>query len=175
MLCDDFREIADSYLSDELLIETNHDVIRHLETCAGCRFELASRRQLRHQLRTQFNQASDLQLRDEFANNLKLQLRDHALGRPRGVIPRMAYVGIAASLLIAVTVGFVAFQKWRAGQRDLIAWTSLTESAAGDHRECALEHKLGATIIDLDEAGRVYDRAYANLANEIVSAGALPA
>lgn len=175
MRCDDFREIADSYLSDELLIETNHDVIRHLEACAGCRFELASRRQLRHSLRTQFNQASDLQMRDGFANNLRLHVRDQALRRPRVVIPRMAYVGIAASLLIASTLGLLIFQQWRANQRELKAWSNLTESAIGDHRECALEHKLGPTIIDLNEAGRVYDRAYENLANEIVSAGALPA
>ena len=174
MQCDDFREIADSYLSDELLIETNHDVIRHLETCAGCRLELASRRQLRHQLRTQFNQASDLQMPDGFANNIRLQLRDQALRRPRVVIPRMAYVGIAASLLIAIALGFTALQRWRLNQRELVAWASLTESAAGDHRECALEHKLGPTIIDLKEAGRVYDRAYFNLDGEI-AVGALPA
>lgn len=175
MQCDDFREIADSYLSDELLIETNHDVIRHLESCAGCRFVLASRRQLRHQLRSQFTQAVDLQMREEFTSDLKTHLRDQALGRPGVVISRIAYVGIAASLLIAIALGFIAIQRWRHDQRELLALTNLTESAAGDHRECALEHKLGPTIIDLNEAGRVYDRAYANLANEIVSTGALPA
>ena len=33
MRCEDFREIADSFLSDELLVETNHEVVRHLEDC----------------------------------------------------------------------------------------------------------------------------------------------
>lgn len=175
MQCDDFREIADSYLSDELLIETNHDVIRHLESCAGCRLELASRRQLRHQLRTRFNQASDLHMRDEFANKFRLQLRDQALGRPRVVIPRMAYVGIAATLLIATMLGLLVFQRWRTNQRELVAWSNLTESAAGDHRECALEHKLGPTIIDLNDAGRTYDSAFGNLASAITTESALPA
>jgi hypothetical protein len=175
MQCSDFREIADSYLSDELLIETNHDVIRHLDSCANCRFELASRRHLRGQLRTQFSQATDLQMPDEFANNLRLHLRDQALGRPRVVIPRMAYVGIAATILVATVVGLLAVQSWRNSRRELIAWTNLTESAIGDHRECALEHKLGPTIIDLKEAGQTYDRAFANLAGAITTEGALPA
>jgi len=174
MQCDDFREIADSYLSDELLIETNHDVIRHLESCSKCRRDMAARRQLRHQLRTQFNHASDLEVPHQFAKRLTLQLKDQALGRPRVVIPRMAYVGIAASLLLAATIGFIGFQRWRADQRNLIAWSNLTNSAIGDHRECALEHRLGPTIIDLNEAGRVYDRAFSNLASELTSEGSLP-
>jgi anti-sigma factor RsiW len=175
MQCDDFREIADSYLSDELLIETNHDVIRHLDSCANCRFELASRQQLRHQLRTQFNQTGDLQPRGEFVSTLKNQLRDQAVGRSRIVIPRLAYVGIAATILLATVVGLLAVQSWRNSRRELLAWTNLTKSAVGDHRECALEHKLGPTIIDLKEAGRTYDPAFANLANALTSEGALPA
>src|ERR1051326_5757301 len=83
MQCDDFREIADSYLSDQLLIETNHDVIRHLDSCANCRFELSSRRQLRHQLRTQFNASEDLRPSSEFVSALKNHLRDQAAGRSR--------------------------------------------------------------------------------------------
>lgn len=114
-------------------------------------------------------------MRGEFAGNLRTQLRDQALRRPRLALPPRAYVGVAASLLIVVVVGLIALQRWRAGQQQLVAWANLTESAVGDHRECALEHKLGATIMDLNEAGRVYDRAYTNLANEIVSEGALPA
>ena len=62
MQCRDFREVADSYLSDELLVETNHDVIAHLETCADCRRELAARRELRTILRTSFAKAEELQI-----------------------------------------------------------------------------------------------------------------
>ena len=175
MQCDDFREIADSYLSDELLIETNHDVIRHLDSCANCRFELASRRQLRHQLRTQFNEAAELRPGHDFGAKLRSQLRDQALGRPRIIIPRIAYVGIAASLLIALAFGLLALQSWRNRRNEQLAWANLTESAVGDHRECALEHKLGPTIINLDEAGRTYDRAFANLAGAVPSEGVLPA
>src|SRR5215831_9214412 len=166
MQCDDFREIADSYLSNELLIETNHDVIRHLESCGECRSELAARRQLRHNLQMKFNQAAELEVPDGFAEGLRTRLREQALHRPGKVIPRIAYVGIAAALLIAIGLVSLGVQRWRASQRELAAWTSLTNGAIADHRECALEHKLRGTIISVSEAGRVYDRAYANLADQ---------
>lgn len=35
MPCKEFREHVDSYLKDELPVETNHDVIQHLEACAA--------------------------------------------------------------------------------------------------------------------------------------------
>lgn len=174
MQCSDFREIADSYLSDELLIETNHEVIRHLESCAECRAELAARRELRYELQTKFNQSAELRVPDGFADSLRTSLREQALHRSGMVIPRIAYVGIAATVLIAIGLGLMAVQRWRAGQRELTAWASLAQNATGDHRECALEHKLKETIITLDEAGRVYDRAYAKLADQTSLQASLP-
>src|SRR5689334_11436364 len=174
MQCSDFREIADSYLSDELLIETNHDVIRHLDSCGECRSELAARRQLRYELRTKFNQTPELRVPDSFSDSLRIQLRQQALQRPGLLISRIAYVGIAATLLIAVGLGFLAVERWRARQRESAAWPSLTNGATADHRECALEHKLRGTIISLAEAGRVYDRAYASLADQTSLEASLP-
>jgi len=174
MQCNDFREIADSYLSDELLIETNHDVLRHLESCGECRSELAARRELRHELKTKFRASPELRPPDGFSTSLETRLREQAFHRPGMVIPGIAYVGIAATLLIAIGLSLVAVQRWRLNQRELAAWTSLTNSATGDHRECALEHKLGGTIISLGEAGHVYDRAYASLGDQTSLRASLP-
>lgn len=174
MQCNDFRDIADSYLSDELLVETNHDVLRHLESCATCRSDLAARRQLRYELKTKFKASPELRPPDGFAQTLKTHLRDQAAGRSTIVVPRIAYVGLAATLLIAIGVGLFAVRRWRADQRELTAWMSLTNSATGDHRECALEHKLGATVISLDEAARTYDRAYGSLADRASLQASLP-
>ncbi len=44
--------MMDSYLGDELLVETNHEVLRHLENCPACRNELAARRGLLAQMRS---------------------------------------------------------------------------------------------------------------------------
>jgi anti-sigma factor RsiW len=168
MQCRDFRQLADSYLSDELLVETNHDLIRHLETCTDCRRELAARRELRSKLRTGFENAPELQMSEEFAGRLKAQLRDAAFSRASFSAAR--YIAIAASLLIVAALGFIAVQqRWR-----LQTSAALTASVIGDHRDCALNHRLDERPIDLDEAGRKYDRAYINLVNVVMSEGRLP-
>ena len=81
MECEQVRQLADSYLSDELIVETNHQIISHLEHCADCRRELAARRELRTRLREAFTNASENQIRPEFLSRLSEQLRDQALGR----------------------------------------------------------------------------------------------
>ena len=81
MQCREFREIADSYLGDELIVETNHEVIAHLEQCAGCRRELAGRRELRNQLREAFIKAPENQMRPEFGERLSTHLHGYALGK----------------------------------------------------------------------------------------------
>ena len=45
--CQQMREMLDSYLAAELLVETNHQILRHLSGCNGCRAELARRQRLR--------------------------------------------------------------------------------------------------------------------------------
>lgn len=204
MQCRDFREIADSYLIDELLIETNHDMIRHLELCADCRRELAARRELRGKLRAEFQRAPELQMRAEFAASLHDKLRTAALRPSRSpfrtiVARRAAYLAIAASLVIAAALGFRAIQQRSIvkpavatgaseGKRALgqetdpsnpndvaIVNALLTENAIGDHRDCAIYHRLKERPIDLDEAGRRYDSAYINLVQAVMSDGQLPA
>jgi hypothetical protein len=167
MQCRDFLKLADSYLGNELLVETNHDVIKHLESCPDCRKELAARRELRARLRRGFESASELQMKEEFPGRLTAELREAALRR-RG-LSSVQVIGIAASVLIIVSLGLIVSQRWRS--RSDVA---LNESAAGDHRDCALNHRLDEAPIDLEEAGRKYDRAYINLVNAVTSEGRLP-
>ncbi|MBA2735029.1 MAG: zf-HC2 domain-containing protein [Acidobacteria bacterium] len=108
MQCRDFREVADSYLSDELLIETNHDVIAHLEACADCRRELAARRELRATLRASFESAAELQIDNSFAAHLRAQLRATALNQAsKSISSNRAWLAVAACLLVAFTFGLV--------------------------------------------------------------------
>ena len=41
MQCREVRELADSFLSEQLLVETNHEIVRHLETCPDCRADIS--------------------------------------------------------------------------------------------------------------------------------------
>jgi hypothetical protein len=203
MQCSDFRELADSYLSNELLIETNHDLIKHLESCADCRHELTARREFRSKLRKGFQQAAELQIPDEFAGKLRDELRNVKLRSPRSSFRSTgarwaAYVAIAASLVIAAALGFRAIQQRSYVQPNIVTEAgrgtksstggsessnstgralvsaSLTENAIGDHRDCAINHRLKERPIELDEGGRRYDRAYINLVQAVMSDGRLP-
>ncbi len=79
MSCQEFKEIFDSYLGDELLVETNHEVLRHLENCAACRRELAARRELRARIRSAVKNSAAVQINPAFAARLKSNLRETAL------------------------------------------------------------------------------------------------
>lgn len=106
MQCHDFRELADSYMGDELLVETNHELLAHLEACAACRRELAARRALRDKLRASFARAPELRMRDEFGEQLRASLRARALGDTiRPGARRRAWLAIAATVVVAVFLG----------------------------------------------------------------------
>ncbi len=82
MRCQEFQEMTDSYLSDELLVETNHEVLHHLENCRACRNELAARRALLAQKRLAVKGALDAQLNPAFARRVENRLRETALHPP---------------------------------------------------------------------------------------------
>ncbi len=199
MQCRDFREVADSYLSDELLVETNHDVITHLEACADCRRELAARRELRTILRASFAKAEELQLPHEFASRLRSELRTAAMSGSTSLKMRPRAWMIAAGLIVAITVGAITVWQRQRGQTKLqdadkrqsqntapvkpsdvqpqkadigvdvnAILARMSELAAGDHRDCAIGHRLPDKPIPLDEAGRKYDRAFLDLTKALV-------
>jgi anti-sigma factor RsiW len=164
MQCRDFREIADSFLSDELLVETNHDVLRHLEACADCRNELAARRELRARLREAVKNDKQFQMRDEFAAELKAKLFESSSKKTRNIFTFQnpaAWLAIAASfVLIALIIGVALRQYYKSPNniRELA-----THFAIGDHKNCAIQHNLKEDPISLEEAAKKYDKSYAEL------------
>jgi anti-sigma factor (TIGR02949 family) len=50
--CEKALRYLDAYISNELTVETNHEVLRHLEGCPGCSAELYTRTRLRSRLKT---------------------------------------------------------------------------------------------------------------------------
>src|SRR5216684_1862406 len=49
--CEKIRGYLDSYISNELLVETNHEVLRHLESCPSCSAEAEARSRVKAQLK----------------------------------------------------------------------------------------------------------------------------
>jgi anti-sigma factor RsiW len=197
MQCREFRELADSYLGGELLVETNHEVLTHLGACAVCRRELAARRELRARLRDSFGRAPELQPTEEFAAALRARLRPAADHAAPPVYTRPAWLALAACLALAgvAALAFVVTRERTAapasagrgpvsdvarpdntaapltpGDALPLVAASLSESAAGDHRDCALRHSLEEKPVPLAEEGRARNPAYLRLVAEALPA-----
>lgn len=175
MDCREFREIADSYLSDELTVESNHEAMSHLERCEGCRSELSARRALRSKLRAAFINAPDNRVRPEFVDDLSAKLRQSAIGEgTRSVVStRSAWwiLPIAACLLVTALIG-VAIVRQRLlrpteiAQNDVVKM-GLAKAAVDDHRDCAIQFRLKEKPIELEAAAQKYDPVYFDLARSI--------
>lgn len=158
MHCRDVRQLMDSFLTGQLLVETNHEVVRHLETCRECRAEVAGRRALRDKLREAFTQAEELRPRPEFTAELTARLRPPHAGVSRRSLLR-SWWALAAGVALA-TGGALVVRDSSSRSR----LRALAQAAAGDHRDCAVKFSLAERPIPLDEAGRRYGAPYAALA-----------
>lgn len=192
MQCRDFRELADSYMSDELLVETNHEVLAHLEGCAKCRCELTARRELRATLRAAFAKAAELQIDDAFATRLRSELHSTALRQPAlSWIPKRTWLPIAAcfvavAALVAIGLRYrdrtppeqtVAIRETaeatgsptvtQSNSTPGVAVMDLASFAVDDHRYCAIKFRLKEIPIPLEEAGQKFDRAYLELEKSV--------
>src|SRR5437763_986267 len=77
--CEKTRKYLDSYISNELLIETNHEVLRHVESCPVCAGELEARTQLRTRLKAAVNaQSAPPELRARIREKIRT---DHSSSR----------------------------------------------------------------------------------------------
>jgi len=155
MTCRDVREIADSFLCEELLTETNHEILRHLETCPGCRADIDGRRRLRGALRDAFNRTPELQSSTEFPARLRDQLRNASIRGSRPWFLSRQWLAVAAVVLLAVGIAAVVLMnRWAAPTE------ALARDAVGDHQNCALKYRLVRQPVPLDKAAQQFDSAY---------------
>lgn len=164
--CRQSRELADAFLSDQLLVETTHEITRHLDGCPACRAEFEARRRLRTALKSAFAGAPELQPRAQFAAALRARLIAEAeapgADQSAALAPRVPawrlWGAIAASLLLVAGLG-VAALSWLAPSQ----LAALARLAVGDHENCALTYRLAEKPITLEQAARDYDAAFRSL------------
>ncbi|HTK30234.1 MAG TPA: hypothetical protein VL309_11800 [Vicinamibacterales bacterium] len=140
-----------------MLVETTHDILRHLSQCSSCRAEVDSRRRLRAGLRGAFERAPELQAGPEFLSSIGQRVLERNR-RSRSRSTWRSVLAIAASLLLASGAVFGGRQ-WLGASR----FAALARAAAGDHQNCAVRFSLKERPISLEEAARRFDRAYASL------------
>jgi anti-sigma factor RsiW len=126
--CQHVREVMDSYLSEELSVETNHGVLRHVTECRDCAAELKRRRRLRALL----VETLDVPVDDERVRARIAQAVDRQQRSWRHIV---RFGGIAATLIAAVAVAY-----WAGRRVDAAAF----DDSAEDHIACALSYPEGA-------------------------------
>ena len=138
--CQQVREMMDSYLSEELSVETNHSVLHHVAECRDCAAELRRRQRLRALL----SETLDLPVDDARADRVRMRITQ-AVDRERRSSQRVARLGaVAATLVAAVAVAY-----WAGRRVDAAAYND----SAGDHVACALTYP-SSTVYDPNRAAQ---------------------
>lgn len=149
MECREVRQLAEAFVSEQLLVETTRAIVAHLEQCPACRAEVAGLRRLRAAARSAFTNAPDLAARPEFISSLRARLQAEASQqRPARWT---TWLGMAASLFLVLGLVF-GVREW-----SMANLSALLHAAVGDHRLCALDFKLAEKPITLEEAARRFD------------------
>jgi len=139
--CRQVRELMDSYLSEELSVETNHRVLRHMAECRDCAAELKRRQRLRALL----SETLGLAVNDVDADRVRMRIAQ-AVDRERRSWRRVARLGAVAATLVAA----VAVWYWAGRRVDAAAYNDSAE----DHVACALAYYPSGTVYDPDRAAR---------------------
>ncbi|MFN0088169.1 MAG: hypothetical protein ACKVX9_22455 [Blastocatellia bacterium] len=176
--------MIDSYLCEELAVETNHAMLRHAEHCGPCRTEMTARRELRARLR---RVCSLDRMSAEATDRLRERLRCEAQssskraskragkragegaseGRGRrgklvrifAARPGLSLAAAAALLLGAAAVWFFPTSKMGGGEVS----PALLAAAAGDHRTCGMLHAADVGVVRMPESAGSIDPGYVGL------------
>jgi len=152
--CEKTRKYLDSYISNELLIETNHEVLRHVERCSACAGELETRTQLRTRLKAAVNAQS---VPPELQARIREKIRAghssswstagwFAAGWPRWPVAMAASLVICAGVWLNYPPEKMPAITDRPGQSAYIQRVSATLAAVlkvglGDHIHCSIFRK----------------------------------
>ncbi|HEX3704766.1 MAG TPA: zf-HC2 domain-containing protein [Vicinamibacterales bacterium] len=153
MQCREVRDLLDSFLGQELLVETNLELMRHVEACPACRAELEARRQLRAGLQRAFTGADFLQPRAGFSTEVLSQVRSGTTHRSRWT-SLWTWGALAASLVLVTAAGLFLVRH---------NVSAIVRDAVGDHLNCAVQFRLAERPISLTDPSLRYDPVFATL------------
>jgi len=154
--CERARRQLDAYLSNELLVETTGEVLRHLEGCAGCSQELDSRMRIRKALR----KAADQRLPPEY---LREAVRQRLRKAQPGFFGDFHFAPWAVALASLVLVA-VAGQQLLHLQRGRQLVSSVLTLGVADHLHCAIQgHNYPEVASPPDQLRKKLGPEYAGL------------
>lgn len=130
--CLRIRRHLDAYLSNELLVETTAEVLRHLETCPDCARDLESRSKVRDALRRAVE-------RQEIPQNLRQSIQEKLEKRQPANGWDFRRVGWATALALLLVVGAVGAGYWINIQRGKKVVANILNIGVADHIQCAIK------------------------------------
>src|SRR5215469_3138578 len=101
MDCREVRDLIDSFLSEQLLVETNHEVLRHLDSCPSCRAEIDARKALRTAIRRAFTNTQEFRISDQFREKAISRTQEAARTKaPYRITRRRWILGFATAAVL---------------------------------------------------------------------------
>jgi len=132
--CERIRRHLDAYLSNELLVETTSDVLRHLESCEACSRELEARTRVRDALRrAAVSQIPPEELRQSIQRELR-KMQPAFLEGSRRLTWAVALAGV-----LVVVLGGIATEQWIRVLRGRRIVASVLALGVSDHLQCAIK------------------------------------
>ena len=169
--CARIRRYVDSYINNELLVETNHEVLRHLETCPACAAEVESSTRIKARLKSAVQGQS---VPEDLQTRVRAALRDDS----RTSIAWTRWASAAAAVLVVAAGLWVELPRWtrpplpsladRHGQDVFIQKVSASLSAVlkvglGDHIHCSIFRKYPKDPPSVEEMAQKLGPAYQDL------------
>ena len=169
--CARIRRYMDSYINNELLVETNHEVLRHLETCPACAAEVESRTRMKARLQSAVRNQS-------VPEDLQARVRAVLRVDSRSSFVWARWASAAAAVLVVAVGLWVELPRWtrpalpdladRRGQDVFIQKVSASLSAVltvglGDHIHCSIFRKYPKNPPSVDEMAQKLGPAYQDL------------
>ncbi|HWO00057.1 MAG TPA: zf-HC2 domain-containing protein [Blastocatellia bacterium] len=161
--CKRIRSYLDSFLNNELMVETNHEVLTHLETCGACSRTLEDRARLKAQLKHAVMQEyAPAALRERIASDLR---------RGRVFSFNRASPALAAAAAVLV-IAAVTFFTWGPPKNQLslqakVAPADVTgqilKIGFDDHVFCAIDHQLANKQFTPDQMSEKLGPEYVGL------------
>ena len=170
--CTRIRRYMDSYVDNELLVETNHEVLLHLESCPSCTAEVETRTRIKSRLKAAVQSQS-------VPPELQARVRESLRKESRGSAFEWTRWAVAAAVVLIIGVAtWVAVPQWtrptlpdladRRGQDVFIRKVSASLSAVlkvglGDHIHCSVFRKYAKNPPSVDEMAQKMGPAYQDL------------
>ena len=147
--CENARKCLDSYISNELTVETHQEIQRHIEDCPSCAAELGARVQLRARLKGAVNSQSvppELQVRIREQIQSRRPNSWFAAGWGRWAVAAAASLLVCAGVWLNYSRERMPALSDRPGQNVYIQRVSSTLAAVlkvglGDHIHCSIFRK----------------------------------